>query len=204
MTPTHANVFLKDGCAILGATAHRWPNAYQMLSRQVIATYNLSSCINTALAEINLELIQLFALRWECRPTILAKCGDVGWVGAGKRRAKGCGSGLLQGGGADGFDAAGDLRRCWRLGFRMQRPLRRFAQVRCPISLIAWGGANPAERGCRETPSPAFFRFGKAAVRDGRGPVKGRGRQGVDIRFFACYFACRQNHRKVMTQSYRA
>ncbi len=139
MTPTHANVFLKNGCAILGATAHRWPNAYQMLSRQVIATYNLSSCINTALAEINLELIQLFALRWECRPTILAKCGDVGWVGAGKRRAKGCGSGLLQGGGADGFDAAGDLRRCWRLGFRMQRPLRRFAQVRCPISLIAWG-----------------------------------------------------------------
>ena len=146
MTPTHANVFLKNGCAILGATAHRWPNAYQMLSRQVIATYNLSSCINAAMTEINEVLIQLFAFRWECRPTILAKCGDVGWVGVGKRRAKGCGSGLLQGGGADSFDAAGDLRRCWRLGFRMQRPLRRFAQVRCPISLIAWGARTRLKR----------------------------------------------------------
>ena len=139
MTPTHANVFLKDGCAILGATAHRWPNAYQMLSRQVIATYNLSSCINAAMTEINEVLIQLFALRWECCPTILAKCGDVGWVGEGRRRTRGCDPGPLQGGGADSFVAAGDVRRYWRLGFRMQRPLRRFAQVRCPISLIAWG-----------------------------------------------------------------
>ena len=139
MTPTHANVFLKDGCAILGATAHRWPNAYQMLSRQVIASYNLSSCINAAMTEINEVLIQLFALRWECCPTILAKCGDVGWVGEGRRRTRGCGPGPLQGGGADSFVAAGDVRRYWRLGLRMQRPLRRFAQVGCPISLIAWG-----------------------------------------------------------------
>ena len=175
MTPTHANVFLKDGCAILGATAHRWPNAYQMLSRQVIASYSLSSCINAAMTEINEVLIQLFAFRWECCPTILAKCGDVGWVGARKRRAKGCGSGLLQGGGADSFDAAGDLRRCWRLGFRMQRPLRRFAQVRCPFFLDCLGGADPAETGCRKASSPAPFRFGKAAICDGRGPVKGRG-----------------------------
>ena len=204
MTPTHANVFLKDGCAILGATAHRWPNAYQMLSRQVIASYNLSSCINAAMTEINEVLIQLFALRWECCPTILAKCGDVGWVGEGRRRTRGCGPGPLQGGGADSFVAAGDVRRYWRLGFRMQRPLRRFAQVGCPISLIAWGGADLAESGCREASSPALFRFGKAAICHGRGPVKGRGRQGVDIRFFACYFSSRQNHRKVMTQSYRA
>ena len=159
--------------------------------------------INTALAEINEVFIQLFAFRWECCPTILAKCGDVGWVGAGKRRAKGCGPGLLKGGGADSFAAAGEGRRCWRLRFRMQRPLRRFAQVCCLVFSLALG-ADPSETDCREDSSPALFRFGKAAICGGRGPVKGRGGQGVDIRFFACYFLSRQNHRKVMTQSYRA
>ena len=49
------------------------------------------------MTEINEELIQFSALGWACCPTVRAKCGDVGKVGAGKRMAKGCGGGRVRG-----------------------------------------------------------------------------------------------------------
>ena len=155
-----------------------------MLSRQVSVTYSLASCINTALAEINEVFIQLFAFRWECCPTILAKCGDAGWVGAGKRRAKGCGPGLLKGGGADSFDAAGGSAQMSAPQVSDAAPLASDYAGMLPGFLPRLGcGAG------RNGLTGGFF-AGLFSIRQGRdlrwsGARQGEGPTGVDIQFSA-------------------